>query len=129
MIGTRGASRQRIRTLATALDDAVRVPGTNFTVGADPILGILPVAGDTVSLLFSLYVIAEAINLGAPPRLVARMLLHVGVDYVGGSVPVLGTVFDAFFKANKRNLALLEEHFEDFDLEDDESVLPSANAW
>ena len=92
------------------MDDAFRVPGTEFRIGLDPILGILPVVGDGVATLFSLYVVAEAAVAGVPQRTLLRMLAVVAVDTVVGSVPVLGPVFDAAWKANRWNVRTLERH-------------------
>lgn len=106
------AALDRVKTVSKVLDEAVRVPGTNFRVGIDPILGIVPGAGDTVAAALSLYPVAEAYRLDAPPKLIAKMLSLIAVDYVIGSVPVAGTVFDAFWKANEWNARSLERHLE-----------------
>lgn len=106
------AALRRIRGLSTMLDDAIRVPGTNFKVGVDPIMGILPVGGDAVATVFALYPIAEAIRFGLPTATILKMILLVAVDSVVGSIPVVGTVFDAFWKANKWNAKTLERHLE-----------------
>jgi hypothetical protein len=103
---------RRCRLVARALDDAVRVPGTSFRVGIDPLLGLLPIAGDTVTALASLYVVVEAARLGAPGAVLVRMLLNLALDLVAGSVPVVGDLFDAVWKANSRNVALLERHLD-----------------
>jgi hypothetical protein len=87
-------SVERARTVSTLLDDAIRVPGTDFRVGLDPILGILPVGGDIVSAIISLYIVAEAAKAGAPAGLLGKMLAVVTVDLVAGSVPVVGVVFE-----------------------------------
>lgn len=105
-------SVERARTVGTILDDAIRVPGTEFRVGLDPILGILPVGGDIVAAVLSLYVVAEAARAGAPARLLGKMLAVVTVDLVAGSVPVIGVVFDAFWKGNVWNVSMLESHLE-----------------
>ncbi|WP_135821029.1 DUF4112 domain-containing protein [Halostella litorea] len=112
VVGDERAALNRMDLVSTLLDDAVRVPGTEFKVGLDPIVGILPVAGDSVMSLVSLYVVLEAVNLGAPATLVARMLGNVVLDAVIGSIPVLGTVFDAAWKANRRNVRLVERHLD-----------------
>jgi len=104
------AALQRCRRAATLLDDAVRVPGTSFRIGADPVVGLLPVAGDAVTALPGLYVLAEAYRLGAPRTTLLRMAANVGLDLTVGSVPVVGTLFDAVWKANSRNVDLLESH-------------------
>lgn len=102
----------RVRTLSHLLDDAVRVPGTDIRFGLDPILGVLPVAGDSVSSLISLYIIAEGYRADAPADVLAKMLGLTAVDFVVGSVPVIGPVFDAAWKNNKWSVSLLEEHLE-----------------
>ena len=99
--------------MAWLLDSAFPVPGTRWRIGLDGLLGLLPVAGDTVGLLLALWLVVEAWRLGVPFGVVLRMLLNVLLDALVGSVPVAGDVFDFAFKANERNLALLERHLED----------------
>jgi hypothetical protein len=99
---------RRVRALARLMDEAVGIPGTRFRLGLDSLLGLFPVIGDFATALISGYIIREAVRLGAPPQLVARMLVNVGIDFVTGSVPLVGDIFDAVWKANKMNVALLE---------------------
>ena len=99
---------RRSRRVSHVLDEAVRVPGTDYRVGADPILGLLPGGGDAVALLLSLYPVLEGVRFGASRWTLARMLANVTLDAVVGSVPILGTLFDAVWKANERNVSLLE---------------------
>lgn len=113
LVGDEKAAIKRMRAVSTLLDDAIRVPGTDFRVGLDPIVGILPVAGDSVMSVISMYIVLEAANLGVPMPVVARMVVNIAVDAVGGSVPVLGTLFDAAWKANRRNVRLVEEHVDE----------------
>lgn len=103
----------RVRTLTRILDSSIRVPGTGWTLGLDPILGLLPWAGDVAGAVLSGWLIWQSARLGAGPAVVARMLLNVAVETVVGVVPVIGDVFDATWKANTRNLALLERHLAD----------------
>ncbi len=98
----------RLRWLARLMDAQFVLPGTRFRFGVDALIGLAPVAGDVLTGLLSLYVVWEARNLGAPPALLARMLGNVAIEVAGGAVPVLGDLFDAAFKANLRNVALLE---------------------
>ena len=98
----------RLRWMARLMDAQFALPGTRFRFGADAIIGLAPGVGDIVTGLLSLYVVWEARNLGAPPALLARMLGNVAIEVAGGAVPVLGDLFDAAFKANLRNVALLE---------------------
>ncbi|ELZ08827.1 hypothetical protein C478_18126 [Natrinema thermotolerans DSM 11552] len=100
------AAVTRMRVVAHALDEGVPVPGTDFRIGLDPIVGILPGAGDTVAGAVSLYLVAEAARLGVSLSTLVRMIANVGVDTVIGSVPLLGVAFDAVWKANKWNLKL-----------------------
>lgn len=100
------AAVKRMRVVAWALDDAVRVPGTNRKVGIDPILGVLPVGGDVATALISLYVVAESARLGVARGTLVRMLVNIAIDTGVGSIPVLGDLFDAGWKANKRNVEL-----------------------
>lgn len=110
------AALRRLRFVGRMLDSAVRVPGTNFRVGLDPVLGLVPGGGDAVAGALSLYIVAEAAYLGVPTPTVVRMLANVGVDVAVGSIPLIGDVFDAVWKANERNVALLEGHL-DVDLD------------
>lgn len=97
---------RRMESVAHILDESVTVPGTNYRVGVDPVLSVVPVGGDTVAAALSLYVVAEAARLGVSTGTLLAMLANVTVDAIGGSVPVLGTVFDAAWKANKWNVKL-----------------------
>ncbi|MFC7096570.1 DUF4112 domain-containing protein [Halobaculum marinum] len=101
---------RRVQTVARVMDEAVRIPGTNTWVGLDPVLGVLPGAGDVVAAGISLYIVAEAAYLGVPLSTVVRMLANAAADAVLGSVPVVGPLFDAVIKANVWNV----EHIEEF---------------
>jgi hypothetical protein len=104
---------RQIEDLAHLLDSAFRVPGTNRRFGIDGLLGLVPGVGDAAGLVLSSGVILQAVRLGARGATVGRMVLNVGIDAVFGSVPVLGWFFDFAFKANNRNVALLEAHVDD----------------
>ena len=98
----------RLRWLARLMDARFVLPGTRFRFGLDAVVGLAPGVGDAALGALSLYFVWEARKLGAPPALLARMLGNVAIDVAGGAVPVLGDLFDAAFKANLRNVALLE---------------------
>jgi Domain of unknown function (DUF4112) len=98
---------EHLRRIAWWLDAAFRIPGTQQRVGLDAILGLIPGVGDTIGAVLSTYIIVEAARRGASVWTVMRMLGNVAVETVVGAVPLLGDVFDAVFKANMRNLALL----------------------
>lgn len=100
----------RARTLTNLLDTAVRVPGTSFRFGLDPVLGLIPGLGDVAGAALSGYVVLLASQLGAPSAVIVRMLGNIVIDTVGGTLPVVGDLFDAGWKSNSRNLALLERH-------------------
>lgn len=102
---------RRVRRLAWILDAAFRVPGTRFRVGVDALVGLLPVGGSAVMGLVSLYIVWEAWRLRVPASLLARMVGNVLLETAVDTVPVAGDLFDAAFKANLRNVALLEQYF------------------
>jgi hypothetical protein len=110
--GTREDRVARIDALARLLDTAFVLPGTNVRFGIDALIGLVPGIGDAITTAMSLYIVSEARALGAPRLLVARMLANVAIDGVFGAVPLVGDVFDAAFRANRRNLALLREHLD-----------------
>ena len=100
----------RLDALATLLDTAFVLPGTNIRFGFDAMIGLIPGIGDAITTLMSLYIVREARELGAPRHLVARMLVNVALDGVIGAVPLLGDAFDVMWRANRRNMALLRSH-------------------
>jgi hypothetical protein len=99
-----------IRAIARLLDSAVRVPGTNIRFGLDPLLGLVPGLGDVAGAVLTGYIVLAGARLGVPRVVVMRMLMNVGIDTVVGLVPVLGDLFDVGWKANMRNMALIEQH-------------------
>jgi hypothetical protein len=102
----------RIDRLATVLDTALVIPFTKVRLGVDSLFGLAPIVGTVVTTSLALYIVYEAHKLGAPKRLVSRMLTNVAVDGLVGSVPVAGNVFDVFWRANKRNVRILREHLD-----------------
>lgn len=105
-------STRRARDLARILDSAFRVPGTRFRFGLDPLLGLVPGLGDAVGGGFGLYLLFQAYQAGAPAIVMFRMFANIAADVVLGGVPVLGDLLDAGYKANLRNLSLLERYLE-----------------
>lgn len=103
---------RRLRRLAWWLDDAFPIPGTRQRVGFDPLIGLIPGVGDTIGALLSTIIIVAAARRGASAWTVTRMLGNVAVETVLGALPIVGDVFDAVFKANQRNLALLADALE-----------------
>jgi hypothetical protein len=102
-----------VNHMVKLMDNQFRLPGTNFRFGLDPILGLLPVAGDLASFGVSAMLVMTMARHGASGRLVALMLVNIALDTLIGSIPVLGNVFDFFFKANERNVRLLTKHYEE----------------
>lgn len=100
----------RLETLVHFLETAVRVPGTRIRFGADAILGLVPGLGDLVGGLLAALVIGEGIRSGVPRPVLFRMFWNVAVDVILGAVPGVGDVFDVFWKAGVRNLALLRRY-------------------
>lgn len=95
------------------LDTKFRIPGTDIRFGADFILGLIPGAGDVLSLGMSGLLVATMAKHGASPRLVAKMLFNVALDALVGTIPILGNIFDLFYKANYRNAVLMREYYGD----------------
>lgn len=102
----------RLHRVARLMDSAFRVPIVGIRVGLDPLLGLLPAAGDLVGAAVSAWIVVSAARLGVPRDAILRMALNVGIDLLVGTVPVVGDLFDATFRANRRNVAILEEHLE-----------------
>jgi hypothetical protein len=99
-----------LRRWAVLLDSAFKVPGTNVRFGLDAIIGLVPGLGDLVAPVFTVILLATALRMRVPVVVVARMVLNAGIDMVLGLVPLAGDVADVFWKADLRNMALLERH-------------------
>ena len=110
---TTSTSLARVRGLARVLDTAIHIPGTSLRFGLDALIGLVPGIGDVVGAGMSGFIILTAARLGAPAPVLLRMLLNVGIDTIVGAVPLLGDIFDATWRANTRNTALLERHLAD----------------
>jgi hypothetical protein len=100
---------QRLRSLAWLLDNSIPLPG-GYRIGLDPIIGLVPGLGDAIGALISAFIINEARSLGAPRSILLRMLGNVVIETAVGAIPFAGDVFDAAYKANTRNLALLARY-------------------
>jgi len=111
------ATLNRIRKLSRLMDTAIGIPGTKFRIGLDPIIGLVPGAGDIVDTAFSAYLIYLATRFNIPQKTLGKMIYNIGLEAVVGSVPLVGDIFDAFYKSNMRNLALLEAHLEEVEPE------------
>ncbi len=98
----------RLRRLATLLDSAVRIPGTEVKVGVDAIIGFVPGIGDAFAALFSTYILISSARIGASRPLLLRMFGNSLLDLLIGAIPVVGDIFDIAWKSNSRNIDLLE---------------------
>jgi hypothetical protein len=92
------------------LDAGIRIPGTNLRFGLDPILGLIPGGGDAAGAVLSGWILVEAVRLGASRATLLRIAGNVALDAGLGTVPIIGDIFDFAWKANLRNVALLERH-------------------
>jgi hypothetical protein len=105
-----GTDVESLDRLARLLDDFIRIPILNVRVGLDPILGLVPWAGDTLSALFSLFLIGSAIQYRAPKVVILRMAMNVAFDYLVGIIPFIGDASDFFVKSNRWNMNLLRRY-------------------
>jgi len=112
---TREQRIARIDALATLMDTALVIPGTQVRFGLDAVIGLVPGIGDVITTLISLFIVSEARALGAPPLVIARMIGNVALDGLVGAVPLAGDAFDVAFRANRRNMALLRAYLDKVD--------------
>ncbi|AIC30768.1 hypothetical protein IE4771_PD00213 (plasmid) [Rhizobium etli bv. mimosae str. IE4771] len=97
--------------IARLMDTAVRLPFIGVRIGADSVLGLLPGVGDVATSLIGLYILNEARRLGVPNHKLARMAVNLGIDAAGGTVPLVGDLFDVYFKSHRRNVGIILKHF------------------
>jgi len=102
----------RIRQTARVLDSAIPIPGTKYSFGIDAVIGLVPGLGDAVGVVFASVILYQAFRLGASKRLLTRMLYNIGVDGILGAIPLLGDWHDVVWKANLKNVDLLERHLQ-----------------
>lgn len=100
----------RLSRFAYWLDAGVRVPGTQVRFGLDPILGLVPGAGDAAGAVLAGWIFVEGVRMGASRATLTRIAVNVALDAFIGAIPVLGDIFDFAWKANLRNVATLEQH-------------------
>ena len=101
---------RRVRAVADFLDNSLKIPGVGLPIGWDAVIGMVPGVGDALTGTLAVWIIVQARALGVPKRKIVRMLANAGVDFAGGAVPGVGDLFDVVFKANRRNLRLIERH-------------------
>ena len=105
------AGGKSLDRLGWLMDDLFRVPVLGWRVGLDPLIGLIPIPGlgDTATSLVSFYILAAAVRYRVPKITLARMGLNIGIDFAVGSLPLVGDLFDAWWKSNQRNLELLKK--------------------
>lgn len=108
---THNATMQKVARLTKLMDKQFSIPGTNFRFGLDGLLGLIPGVGDISTFAVSCYLLTLMAKNGASGYVMARMVLNVLIDAIIGSIPFIGDLFDFAFKANSRNMRLMQEHF------------------
>ncbi len=106
-------SLARLRRFAVWLDAGITVPGTSLRLGLDPVLGLVPGLGDAAGALLATWILIEGLRLGASRATLGRIAANIAIDALVGAVPLVGDVFDIVWKANLKNVALLERHATD----------------
>lgn len=94
------------------LDSKFRIPGTSFRFGIDPIIGLIPGVGDAVTFGMQALLAWQLLSKGSSGELFARVSINILLDTVAGSIPIVGQIFDFFFRANERNLRLVRQYHE-----------------
>jgi nitrate reductase NapE component len=100
---------ESLRRLSWLMDDLIRIPGLGWSFGLDALVGLIPAFGDTASSLASFYILASAVRYGVPKITILRMALNIAIDYLAGSIPLVGDLFDAWWKSNQMNVELLSK--------------------
>ena len=102
---------KHLRAIAKLMEYQVRIPGTEVKFGLDALLGLIPGAGDFATFLISGYMVTVMAKNGASGFVLARMVLNIVIDSLIGAIPILGDIFDVAFKANQRNITLMQQHY------------------
>ncbi|MDY6781907.1 MAG: DUF4112 domain-containing protein [Cyanobacteriota bacterium] len=103
---------EQLRSMSYLLDSAIPIPGTRYRIGLDPILGLLPAVGDYLGAIFSGYIVVKAARMGASKEVLSRMTGNIILEAFVGTIPLVGDLFDAGWKANVKNIELLETHLD-----------------
>ncbi|MQX52604.1 DUF4112 domain-containing protein [Alcanivorax sp. PA15-N-34] len=107
------AALARLDKFSRFTDSSIGIPFTKFRFGAEALIGLIPGIGDVAGLALSSYVLIEAQRAGASNKVKLRMVRNMLIDFAGGLLPVVGDAFDAIYKANTRNTALLRRYLEE----------------
>lgn len=102
----------RLRTLSKLLDSAFVVPFINFRIGLDAIVGIIPGIGDSLMMMPSAYIVYQGYKLGLPKEKLVQMIGNITIEFLVGVFPIFGDLFDAAFRSNLRNVAIIEKHIQ-----------------
>ena len=108
-----GARLRHLRRFAHWLDDGIKLPWIPVRMGLDSIIGLVPGFGDAAGAVLGAWILVEAARLRASRSTLVRILYNIAVDAVVGTIPLLGDIFDVVWKANLRNVSLLERHLAD----------------
>jgi hypothetical protein len=103
---------ERLHRYAWLLDNSIPIPGIGYRIGLDPIIGLLPGIGDAIGAILSMVIVAEGARSGIPRVILLRMAWNIAVEMVLGTIPLLGNLFDMTWKANVRNVRLLEKYMQ-----------------
>ena len=104
--------RKRLNRLACFLDNSIPLPGIDFRIGVDAIIGLIPGIGDAAGTVLSSYILAEAARAGVPKTILLRMGYNIAIESIFGIIPLIGDIFDMTWKANLRNVQLLEAYMD-----------------
>ena len=99
----------RLKRLSERLDNTFTIPGTKYKIGIEALIGAVPIIGDLIGGILASYIMYSGMKMGAPPRMIARMAVNIAIDFTIGSIPIIGDLFDLVWKANKKNVELIEE--------------------
>jgi hypothetical protein len=102
---------KNLSVIAKLMDSQFRIPGTNVKFGLDALIGLIPGAGDLATFLISGYMVSVMAKNGASGFVLARMVLNIVIDSLVGAIPIIGDIFDVAFKANQRNMVLMQQHY------------------
>lgn len=106
------AIRQRVEAMEMLLERSIHIPGVDFPIGLDFVIGLIPVLGDIVTAAMGAYIVWEARNLGMSKWQLTRMAANVGIDTLLGAVPVVGDAFDLVWRSNTKNLRIIRKHMD-----------------
>ena len=99
----------RLKLLSERLDELIKIPGTNQKIGIDAIIGVIPILGDFIGVVFSTYIMYSGIKMGVSSKVLTKMAANIAIEFIIGWIPIIGDVFDILWKANKRNVELIED--------------------